>query len=59
MINMLGRSRLNPKNSEYAMMEVNFDFNKKTLASPGTKVTVNKKLTEGTHGYIFGYKAGT
>ena len=44
-LNMLRPSRCNPNISVHAMMEVNFDFNKIPLASPGTKVIVNENPT--------------
>ena len=43
-INLLRKSRFNPKLSVYAQLEGAFDFNKTTLAPVGTKVIVHENL---------------
>jgi hypothetical protein len=45
-LNLLRNSRINPKLSAYAFLFGNFNFNKKPLAPPGTKVVVHKKTRQ-------------
>jgi hypothetical protein len=42
-LNLLHRSRLNPKLSAYAQLHGNFDFNLTPLAPPGTKIVAHNK----------------
>ena len=59
MFNILNPSRCNPNISAHAMIEGNFDFNKTTLAPPGTNFIVHKNSIEGAHGVRTGYKYST
>ena len=45
-LNVLRPSRLNPKLSAYAQLEVAFDFTRTPLAPPGTRAIVHEKPTQ-------------
>lgn len=60
-LNLLRRSRVNPKLSAYAMIHGSFDFNKTPLAPAGTKVVIHVKADvrpahtpHGVDGYYLG-----
>jgi hypothetical protein len=42
-LNLLIKSRINPRVSAYAQLNGNFDFNRTTLAPPGTRVIAHEK----------------
>jgi len=45
-LNLLRRSRVNPKLSAYAYIEGPYDFNAWPMAPPGTKVVIHKKVNQ-------------
>jgi hypothetical protein len=61
MLNLLRKSRINPRMSAYAQLNGHFDFNRTPLAPPGTRVIAHEKLDQraswdpyGVEGYYLG-----
>jgi hypothetical protein len=60
-LNLLRKSRINPRMSAYAQLNGNFDFNRTPLAPPGTRVIAHEKPDQWAsldpHG-VYGYHLG-
>jgi hypothetical protein len=60
-LNLLRKSRINPRMSAYAQLNGHFDFNRSTLAPPGTRIIAHEKPDQraswdphGLDGYYLG-----
>jgi hypothetical protein len=60
-LNLLRKSRINPRMSAYAQLNGHFDFNRTPLASPGTRIIAHEKSYQraswdphGVDGYYLG-----
>jgi hypothetical protein len=45
-LNLLSKSRINPRMSAYAQLNGHFDFNRTPLAPPGTRVIAHEKVDQ-------------